>query len=81
MRNHCGYHFRELELADTPALHVKDDDSLWLDQSAFACPGMTDKERDYLFGQREYEVEPSLDDLEGEYDKCNDSWYYILEIQ
>ncbi len=71
VRNHCGYHFRELELADTPTLYIKDDGSLWLDQSAFGCPGMTVTEAATLM----------FDDLEEEYDKCNNSWYYILEVE
>ena len=80
VRNYCGYHDRELELADTPTLHIKDDGSLWLDQSAFGCPGMTDQERHYISGGLAQRAEPNLDDLEEEYDKCNDSWYFILEV-
>ncbi len=75
VRNHCGYHDRELELADRPTLYVKDDNSLWLDQSAFGCPGMTVTE------EAAYRQGTSFDDLEAEYDKCNDSWYFILELE
>ncbi len=71
VRNHCGYHDRELEMTERPTLFVSLDGDIWLDQSAFGCPGMTEDET----GVR------NLDDLEEVYDKCNDSWYYILEVE